>query len=121
MDDRTRRAAAGLGVGAAASTLLAVPRRLPWHMVGLGGTGYLVALLLAAAAVAAAVLRLRLLLWLAGAGFAGAAVLVLVQIAAGGANTLGGETSTVALFLGFAVGLLAVAAVPATDVRQPPS
>jgi hypothetical protein len=75
MDDRTRRAAAGLGVGAAASTLLAVPRRLPWHMVGLGGTGYLVALRLAAAAVAAAVLRL--LLWLAGAGFAGAAVLVL--------------------------------------------
>jgi hypothetical protein len=104
--EQVDRAAAGLGVAAAAATLLAVPRQTPWHLVGLGGVGYTVVLVLAAIAVVGGLTRLRLLVMLAGLGFLAATVLQLVQLSNGHTNTLGGDLSTVSLLAGFAVGLL---------------
>jgi hypothetical protein len=100
------RAAVGLGAGAAAATLLAVPKRTPWHLVGLGGVGYTAVLLLAALAIAGGLSRLRLVVALAGLGFWAVAILQLVQLSGGHTNTLGGDLSTVSLCGGFAVGLL---------------
>ncbi|MFD3939273.1 hypothetical protein ACFWSF_30520 [Streptomyces sp. NPDC058611] len=112
--------AAGLGVGAAACAVLGIADGPPWRIVTLGGAGTLVLLILAAAAVAAGISAVRGLIALAGAGFLAAAVLQLVQIGWTGANLLGGDGSTVALLLGFAVGLLALGLAPAptadTDV-----
>ncbi|MEU9006161.1 hypothetical protein [Streptomyces sp. NPDC048551] len=109
------RTAAGLGLGAAASSALAIAHGPPWGIVTLGGTGTLVLLLLAAAAVTAGLLAARSLIVLAGTGFLAAAVLQLVQIGWTGANLLGGDGSTVALLLGFAAGLLALGVTPAPD------
>ncbi|MGP3685783.1 Rv1678 family membrane protein [Streptomyces sp. IBSNAI002] len=112
------RTAAGLGVGAAASCVLAITDGPPWRLVTLGGTGTLVMLVLAAVAVTAGLVESRALTVLAGAGFLAAAVVQLVQIAWTGANLLGGDGSTVALLLGFAVGLLALGLTPAPDDRD---
>ncbi|MBT2446430.1 hypothetical protein J7F03_04890 [Streptomyces sp. ISL-43] len=115
------RTAAGLGVGAAASSVLAFADGPPWGIVKLGGTGTLVLLLLAAAAVTAGLVGARPLIVLAGAGFLAAAVLQLVQIGWTGANLLGGDGSTVALLLGFAAGLLALGLTTAPDDRDAPT
>lgn len=115
------RTAAGLGVGAAASSVLAIADGPPWGIVSLGGTGTLVLLLLAAVAVTAGLAGVRSLIVLAGAGFLAAAVLQLVQIGWTGANLLGGDGSTVALLLGFAVGLLALGLTTAPDDRDAPT
>ncbi|WP_455352079.1 Rv1678 family membrane protein [Streptomyces sp. SYSU K217416] len=113
------RTAAGLGLGAAASGVLGIADALPWGIVTLGGTGTLILLLLAVVTVAAGLLALRALILLAGAGFLAASVLQLVQIGWTGANLLGGDGSTVALLLGFAVGLLALGAARAPDTGAP--
>ncbi|MEN8654820.1 hypothetical protein ABCR94_30575 [Streptomyces sp. 21So2-11] len=102
------RTAAGLGVGAAASSVLTIADGPPWGIVTLSGTGMLVLLILAAVAVTAGLSAMRMMIALAGAGFLAAAVLQLVQIGWTSANLLGGDGSTVALLLGFAVGLLAL-------------
>ncbi|MGP3690972.1 Rv1678 family membrane protein [Streptomyces sp. IBSNAI002] len=116
------RTAAGLGIGAAASCVLAIADGPPWRLVTLGGTGTLVMLVLAAVAVTAGLVESRALIALAGAGFLAAAVVQLVQIAWTGANhLLGGDGSTVALLLGFAVGLLALGLTPAPDDRDTPT
>ncbi|MFD4242165.1 hypothetical protein ACFWP3_11295 [Streptomyces sp. NPDC058525] len=107
------RTAVGLGVGAALCTVLGIADAPPWRIVTLGGTGMLVLLLLAVAAVGAGLSGVRSLIAVAGAGFLAAAVLQLAQIAWTGANLLGGDGSTVALLLGFAVGLLALGLTPA--------
>ncbi|MCP3756986.1 hypothetical protein [Streptomyces sp. TBY4] len=115
------RTASGLGIGAAVSTVLAIADGPPWGLVALGGVGTLVLLLLAAAAVAAGFSGVRSLIALAGAGFLAAAVLQLVQIGWTGANLLGGDGSTVALLIGFAVGLLALGLTPVADSAAAPT
>ncbi|MCP3818651.1 hypothetical protein NLX86_11125 [Streptomyces sp. A3M-1-3] len=119
----TARTAVGLGLGAAASTVLGIADGTPWRLVTLGGTGTLVLLILAAVAIAAGLSGVRALIVLAGTGFLAAAVLQLVQIGWTGANLLGGDGSTVALLLGFAVGLLALGLAPAVTpaATQTPS
>lgn len=115
------RTAAGLGIGAAASCVLAIADGPPWRLIALGWAGALVILVLAAVAVTAGLLESRALIVLAGAGFLVAAVVQLVQIAWTGANLLGGDGSTVALLLGFAVGLLALGLTSAPDDRDGPT
>ncbi|MCP3757209.1 hypothetical protein [Streptomyces sp. TBY4] len=103
------------------SSVLAIADGPPWGLVALGDAGTLVLLLLAAAAVAAGLSGVRSLIALAGAGFLAAAVLQLVQIGWTGANLLGGDGSTVALLLGFAVGLLALGLAPIPDSPAAPT
>jgi hypothetical protein len=114
---RLDRCAAGLGAGAAASLLLSIADRAPLRLFTVGGAGVIVTLVLAAVAVAGGILHLRVLVILAAAGFAAAVVLQVVQSSLGGTNTLGGNGSSVALHLGFAVGLFAVglAAAPVSE------
>jgi len=108
MAARVRRAAIGLGLGAAASTLFAIPERAPWRLVAFGGGGVIVTLVLAALAIGGGVLARRALVVAAGLGFAAAAVVQLVQLVLGAGAVLGQDGSTMALFLAFAVGLAAV-------------
>ncbi|MCY0931497.1 hypothetical protein OTB20_36005 [Streptomyces sp. H27-H1] len=115
----TARTAAGLGLGAAASTVLGIADAPPWELVTLGGTGTLVVLVLACLTVAAGLSGVRVLIVLAGAGFLAAAVLQLVQIGWTDTNLLGGDGSTVALLLAFAVGLLALGFAPVPQTRAP--
>ena len=68
----------------------------------------LVAPFLGALAVVGGLLSKRALVVLAGAGFAAAAVFLVVQVSLGISNTLGGDGSTVGMFLAFAIGLLPV-------------
>lgn len=102
------RPAIALGVGAAASLLLGIADRTPLRLIAVGPAMAVVTLILAVVAVTGGVLAIRPIVLVAGAGFLVAAVLQVVQLSLGGANTLGGDGSTVALCLGFAVGLLAV-------------
>ena len=106
--NRLDRAAVALGVGAAASPLLGLADRTPLRLIAFGTGAVLAAVGLAVLAVAGGWLGIRLLVVLAGAGFAAGAVLEVVQLSLGGTNTLGGDGSTVGVFLGFAVGMLAV-------------
>jgi hypothetical protein len=105
---RLDRAAVVLGVGAAASPLLGIAGRSPLKLITFGLGAVIVALLLGAVAVTGGLLSKRALVVLAGAGFAAAAVLLVVQLSLGNSNTLGGDGSTVGIFLAFAVGLLPV-------------
>jgi hypothetical protein len=102
------RAAVVLGAGAAASLLLGIADRTPLRLIAFGTGAVIAVLVLAAAAVLGGLLGVRLLVVLAGAGFAAGAVLQVVQLSLGDTNILGGDGSTVGVFLGFAVGLLAV-------------
>lgn len=102
------RTAAGLGLAAAASVLLGLADGIPWRMVRIDTAGIVLMLVLAAVAVAAGVTRMRLLVWIAGLGFVAAAALQLVQLYHEGTNTFGGNGSTIALWLAFAVGLSAI-------------
>ncbi|MGR8009179.1 Rv1678 family membrane protein [Streptomyces hypolithicus] len=113
------RTAVGLGLGAAASVVLGIADAPPWRIVTLGGTGMLAVLILACLTVAAGLLGVRALIVLAGTGFLAATVLQLVQIGWTDANLLGGDGSTVALLLGFAVGLLALGLAPAPRSDAP--
>jgi hypothetical protein len=109
--NRLDRSVVGLGVGAAVSPLLGLADRTPLRLIAFGTGSVLVTLILAAVAVAGGYLALRPLVVLAGAGFGIAAILLVVQLSVGGTNTLSGDGSTAGLFLGFAVGLLAVGLV----------
>ncbi|WP_063745992.1 hypothetical protein [Kribbella catacumbae] len=117
--DRLDRAAVALGAGAAASLLLSIAERAPLRLFSLGAVGVVVMLVLAAAALIGGYLHLRPVVILAGAGFAAAVVLQVVQASLGGTNTLGGDGSSVALHLGFAVGLLTVGLAPTTSSSRP--
>jgi hypothetical protein len=119
--ERLDRCAAGLGVGAAASLLLSIADRAPLRLFTLGTVGVVATLALAAAAVAGGVLHLRLVVIVAAVGFAGAVVLQVVQSSLGGTNTLGGNGSSVALHLGFAVGLFAVGLASGARAADSPS
>ena len=110
-----RRATIALGIGAAASTLTALPLG-KLQMESLSGAGFLVVLVLAAAAVLAGILRITALAVVSGLGFLGAALFELVQLAATDANVLGGSLSTVSMQFAFGLGLLAVA----TSMRKAP-
>lgn len=111
---RLNRFTVGLSLGAAVSPLLGLADRTPLRLIAFGAGSVLVTLILAAVALAGGLLALRPLVVLAGAGFGAAAILLVVQLSLGGTNTLGGDGSTVGLFLGFAVGLLAVGLVRVT-------
>lgn len=113
---RLDRSAVALGAAAAASPLLGVADRPPLRLIAFGVGAVLVALVLGALAVAGGIFSRRPLVLLAGAGFAAAATLLVVQLSLGITNTLGGDGSTFGVFLGFAVGLLAIGLV-----RHPPT
>ncbi|QNE21364.1 hypothetical protein F1D05_29895 [Kribbella qitaiheensis] len=115
---RLDRSAIALGVGAAASPLLGLGSQTPPRLITLGTIGVIVTLVLAITALAGGYLHVRPLIMAAGAGFVAAAVLQTVQASLGGANTLGGDGSIVALYLGFAVGLLAIGLVPVTSATS---
>ncbi|WP_415854449.1 hypothetical protein [Sinomonas sp. G460-2] len=104
-----RRATIALGIGAAASTLTALPLG-KLQMESLSGAGFLAVLILAVAAVLAGILRLRPLAVASGLGFLGVALFELVQLAATDANALGGSLSTVSMQFAFGLGVIAVAA-----------
>ncbi len=120
---RLDRAAVALGVGAAASPLLGIAGRPPLKLIAFGLGAVLVALVLGALAVAGGLLSQRALVVIAGAGFAAAAALLVLQLSLGSSNPIGGDGSTVGIFLAFAVGLLPVglARVPTNESsnRQP--
>ncbi|WP_434587203.1 Rv1678 family membrane protein [Streptomyces sp. A5-4] len=113
------KAATGLGLGAAASVVVGISDAPPWRIVTLGGTGMLVLLILACLTVAAGLSGVQALIVLAGTGFLAATALQLVQIGWTDANLLGGDGSTVALLLAFAVGLLALGLAPAAHRDAP--
>jgi hypothetical protein len=117
---RLDRSAVGLGLGAAVSPLLGLADRTPLRLIAFDMGAVLVTLILAAIAVVGGFLRLQPLIVLAGAGFGAAATLLVVELSLGDTNTLGGDGSTVGLFLGFAVGLLAVGLVrvPASTIER---
>ncbi|MFC4494677.1 hypothetical protein ACFPA8_11090 [Streptomyces ovatisporus] len=112
------RAAIVLGLGAASSTVLGIADTSPWRFIALDGTGTLILLALAALAVVAGVLALPGLIALAGAAFVAMAVVQLIQLGWADTNLMGGNGSTMALLLGFGVGLLALAPAPPAP-RQP--
>lgn len=104
--DRVWRSALVLGVGALACGLFAFVEPIQYRLVRLDGWSLLLLLVLAGGSVAAALLRSRPLLTGAGAGFVVAAA---AQLAVwGGSNPLGGDGSTVSLYAGIGIGLLAL-------------
>lgn len=115
----TARAAVALGLGAAASTVLAIADTTPWRFIALDWKGTLILLAMAALAVVGGLLAMRALILLAGAAFVAAAVAQLVQLAWAEANLFGGNGSTMALLLGFGAGLLAVGLAPASAPPEP--
>lgn len=114
MSTDLKRAAMGLGLGAAASVLLSLADGIPWRLVPMDTWGVVALLVLGGVAAIGGLAGQRWLVWIATLGFAAAAAVQLVQLTAGGTNTLGGNGSTFALLLGFAVGLFAVAVCRAT-------
>lgn len=110
------KAAIVLGVAAVVSALFRLVRGEgePVRLVLVTNTHLAVLLVLGALAVAGGILGGwpgRALAVVAGAGFGAAAVIQLLG-SAGGPKLLGGGLTTMALFGGFAIGLLAVALTP---------
>lgn len=112
MRDRSRldRVAVALGAVSVLSAGFVVARG-DVQFVRLRGWGVAVALVLGVLAVAAGWTARRVLAAAAGAGFLVAAGLQVV-LWAGGVNRLGGDGSTVSLWLGLGVGLLAAGLAP---------
>ena len=79
-----------------------------FQIVQIGGAGLVVALVLGSLAVVAGWFNERTLMLAAGAGFLLAAAVQLSLLAGGGSGFLGGNASTVSLWLGLGVGLVAI-------------
>jgi hypothetical protein len=114
--ERVWRSGLVLGVGAAACGLFALVEPIQYRLVRLDGWSLVVLFVLAAVAIAAGTLRRRQLLTVAGVGFLAAAALQLAVW--GGSNPLGGDGSTVSLFAGFGLGLLALGLAPVPDLSS---
>jgi hypothetical protein len=112
MANRLDRAAFLLGAGALASAVFAISPGSQGQadFVQVADAGLVVLLVLGVLAMLGGLIGQRLIVIVAGAGFVAAAVLALVQWA-GGANWLAADGSTVALFGGWGIGLLAVGLV----------
>jgi hypothetical protein len=104
------RAAAGLGAVSIGSVAFVVLRG-DWDFVRVRGSAVAVAAALGAAAVVAGWTARPALAAAAGIGFLAAAVIQVVVWAAGD-NFLGGDGSTVALWLGLGAGLITTGAAP---------
>jgi hypothetical protein len=104
------RAAMALGAASVASAVFVVLRG-DWDFVRIRGWGVAVAVALGLLALVAGATARRALTVSAGAGFV-AAALVQVAVWATSNNVLGGDGSTVSLWLGLGVGLLAVGLAP---------
>jgi hypothetical protein len=112
-NERVWRSARILGVGALLCGLFTFVEPIQYRLVRVNGWSLAVLLVLAAAAIAGGLLRDRRLLIVTGGGFLVAAGLQLIVW--GGSNWLGGDGSTVSLFAGFGVGLLALGLTPLPD------
>jgi hypothetical protein len=109
-DGTVWRSAVVLGAGGLLCGLFTFVGPIQYRLVRVDGWSLTVLLVLAGLATAAGVLRHRLLLVCACGGFLVAAGLQLIAWA--GSNWLGGDGSTVSLFAGFGVGLLALGMTP---------
>jgi hypothetical protein len=109
-DEAVWRSAWVLGVGGLLCGVFTFIDAVQYRLVRVEGWSLAVLLALAGLAIAAGVLRQRLLVVAAGGGFLLAALLQL--IAWTGSNWLGGDGSTVSLFAGLGVGLLALGLTP---------
>jgi hypothetical protein len=109
-DETVWRSAWVLGVGGLLCGLFRFVESIQYRLVRVDGWSLMVLLVLSGLAIAAGVLRHRLLLVGVGGGFLIAAGLQLIAWA--GSNWLGGDGSTVSLFAGFGVGLLALGMTP---------
>ncbi|MPY86231.1 MAG: hypothetical protein GEV00_24095 [Actinophytocola sp.] len=112
-----RRAATALGVISVLSAALLAASGPPWRFVPMTGSTAIVAVALGLLAIAAGALRNAFLTALAGLLLCLAALVVLVQLATG-ADWVGGNASTLSLWLGLGVGLLAVAYATHAERRQ---
>lgn len=114
-------AAVALGVGGVLAVVFAVIKGDPYGMVTLGGAAALVTVVLGAAASAGGRLGRPVLIVAAGVGYLAAAALQLAQVGRD-TNWLGGDGSTIALFLGLGAGLLALASArtPALSATTDP-
>lgn len=104
---RAGRAATTIGVASVASAAFLAVHGDPWGFVPMTTATAAVAVVLGVLTVVAGGLRRALPIALAGVAFCLSAAVVLVQLATGTA-WLGGNASTLSLWLGFGVGLLAV-------------
>lgn len=113
MATRFDRAAVALGVGALACSVFAIARGSGGKVdfVQLRNAGLIVLLILGAIAVLGGLIGNRFVVIVAGAGFAVAGVMQLVQWG-GPTNWLAGDGTTVSLFGGLGIGLLAVGLTP---------
>jgi hypothetical protein len=119
MTEGINRAAFVLGLGAAACSLFVFVDPIQYRLVRLHGLGVAVLLVLAVVAMAGARLGRRPLVAGSGAGFLLAAAVQLVQLG-DGPNWLRGDGSTLSLFLGFGVGLLALGLISVPDAAPEP-
>jgi len=121
MVDKVWRSGLALGVGGLACAVFTFVEPIQYRLVRVDGWSLVLLLVLAGGAIAAALLRSRRLLTVAGAGFVVAAAVQLAVWA--GSNPLGGDASTVSLFAGLGVGLLALGLTtlpePAADPVSP--
>lgn len=113
LDRRLARAAMWLGVFGVFAASFALASG-PWKAADVKGPPAIVTIVLGLVAIAGALLAKRVLVLLSGVGYLAAALLQLAQFGRG-TNWLGGSGSTFTLFLGFGVGLLAVALAPTLD------
>lgn len=104
------RVAVVLGAASVVSAALVVVRG-DFEFVRVRGGGVVVALVLGAVAIAAGWTARPMLALVAGAGFLAAAVVQLVGWATSN-NWLGGDGSTISLWLGLGIGLLATGLAP---------
>jgi hypothetical protein len=114
--DALDRAAMVLGAASIVSAVFVV---VP-GFVQIRPVGLVVALVLGLLAVVAGWLNEPALMLAAGSGFLLAAAVQLVLLAGGNSGFLGGNASTVSLWLGLGAGLIALATVPVPDADEAP-
>jgi hypothetical protein len=119
MNHSLNRAALVLSAGAVATGGFVFADPIQYRLVRLTGLGLAVLLVFAGLSMAGALLGRRMLVAVAGVALLVAAALQLLQLGSG-ANWLGGDGSTVSLFLGVGVGLLTLGAIRVPDVRTNP-
>ncbi|MCH7232304.1 hypothetical protein L0U85_15780 [Glycomyces sp. L485] len=105
------RAALTFGLASLASLVFVFEGLDEFRFMTVGGPAAAIAVVLGGLAVAAGLTGIRVLALLAGLGFGTVAVLQLVATATGG-DWLGGNLSTMAFWLGLAVGLLVIGTAP---------
>jgi hypothetical protein len=111
------RAALTIGLASIASLVFVYEGLDEFRFIAVSGPAIAVAAVLGALAVAAGVSGIRVLALIAGLGFAAAAVLQLVATA-NGDDWLGADLSTMSFWLGLAVALLIIGAMPRTTPTE---